>query len=552
MATPFEEGNPDSKLLILGQAPSYMETRHKRPLVGPAGYVFGECMGTANISRRECYILNVWEMEVITDDYRGTIHSKRGGELLWTKKGFTEAGLDAASGAISRIVNSGANCILALGQQAFALCTGKSDRILKWRGSILPGDDRINGRKVVGTIHPSACLRGNYLWRYLIINDMKRVREERESPKIVLPERNIILTPSLADIREYMELCRDHGQFATDLEVINHQVSCFSLAPSVSEAMVVPLTNEYGDAWTEEEECEIWEMYNDIMSDPDVEKVNQNLIGFDAPFLLMQNHIHTQGTMRDNMIAQSVLYPEFNKGLDFQASVYTREPYFKDEGKMWKNEGGDFPTFWRYNGKDACVSLECWNVLAQELTQRAFWATYDRHETMAQVLMYMTIRGLRVDLETLNETNANIGIEINEKMDRLNEVAEYPFNPTSPKSCQDYFYGAKGLPAYKNKAGRPTTDDKAMSRIFRKTGLVEAKLVQEIRALKKLKGTYLEVEVDPDNRLRCSWNPRGTKFGRLSSSKTLMGRGMNLQNLHPKFKRFIVADEVRPDGFQFP
>jgi hypothetical protein len=49
------------------------------------------------------------------------------------------------------------------------------------------------------------------------------------------------------------------------------------------------------------------------------------------------------------------------------------------------------------------------------------------------------------------------------------------------------------------------------------------------------------VAFDADGRLRCSWNPRGTKFGRLSSSQTIFGTGMNLQNLSPKFKGFIVA-----------
>ena len=70
----------------------------------------------------------------------------------------------------------------------------------------------------------------------------------------------------------------------------------------------------------------------------------------------------------------------------------------------------------------------------------------------------------------------------------------------------------------------------------------EAKLVQELRALEKLHGTYLEVGIDKDDRIRSSWNPRGTKFGRFSSSKTIFGSGMNLQNLHPEFKEFLVSD----------
>jgi DNA polymerase-1 len=42
--------------------------------------------------------------------------------------------------------------------------------------------------------------------------------------------------------------------------------------------------------------------------------------------------------------------------------------------------------------------------------------------------------------------------------------------------------------------------------------------------------------------MRGSYNPRGTKFGRLSSSKTIFGTGTNFQNLPQEFKKFLVAD----------
>ena len=59
-----------------------------------------------------------------------------------------------------------------------------------------------------------------------------------------------------------------------------------------------------------------------------------------------------------------MIYPEFAKGLDHICSIHTREPYYKDEGKMWKNEGGDWPQFWRYCAKDAAVAMEAWDKLS--------------------------------------------------------------------------------------------------------------------------------------------------------------------------------------------
>lgn len=41
----------------------------------------------------------------------------------------------------------------------------------------------------------------------------------------------------------------------------------------------------------------------------------------------------------------------------------------------------------------------------------------------------------------------------------------------------------------------------------------------------------VQTKLDPDDRMRCSYNPGGTETHRLSSSANVFGRGTNLQNL---------------------
>jgi DNA polymerase I-like protein with 3'-5' exonuclease and polymerase domains len=413
---------------------------------------------------------------------------------------------------------------------------------MKWRGSILQGLESVGSKKVVATVHPAATIHGVYLWRYLIINDMRRAAEERQNKFLDLPKRTIHIRPSLAQVLSYIRHCKEAGQFATDLEVVNHQISCFSLATSPDEALVVPFTCEGGDYWSESDEMLIWRAYSELMHDEAVTKINQNLIGFDIVFLMNRMKIHARGPMLDTMIGWSVLYPEFNKGLDLISSILTREPYWKDEGKMWKDEGGDFPQFWNYNGKDSAVAYEDWIAIAKELDENDMWETYWKHARLAQPILFMSMYGVQIDKEALEKTKVEIKERLGELESKLREVADYEFNPGSTQQCAKYFYDHKGLKPYKNKTGGITTDDKAMSRIYRRTNWPEAKLVQEIRGLRKLEGTYLEVAYDADGRLRCSWNPRGTKFGRLSSGQTILGTGMNMQNIDPRFKGFIVAD----------
>lgn len=206
----------------------------------------------------------------------------------------------------------------------------------------------------------------------------------------------------------------------------------------------------------------------------------------------------------------------------------------------------DFQT---YGALDAACTLEIHNGFFHDLGQ--FRPAYDMTVQLFPVLMYMQTRGVKVNKANLDQTKLEIIAEQKEKQKELDELCGRPLNVDSPKQCQTYFYDTLGIKPYLNKQGKPTVDDLALQRLVRgvagRPGLRQAKLVQEIRGLGKLYGTYLNMEFDADGRMRGSYNPRGTKFGRLSSSKTIFGTGMNFQNLPDEFKKFLVAD----DGYCF-
>jgi uracil-DNA glycosylase len=541
MPTPAEDGSPDAKICVIGEAPSFMEIKLGRPLVGPSGDVFKELLNTAGLARTDCYILNVWPWQV-TKDRLGNIYSPYN-EKLWDRnKGFTEQGDLEALPTIQKVRNCSANCVLAMGNPAFDALASGHKPIGKWRGS--PMYSKRVGKKFIPTFHPAATLHGVYVWRYLILWDMGKLLHELDSAELTLPDRNLIVGPTWDEVVEYFQLCTRAKRVCTDLEVMNGHVSCFSLSYRKDEALTVPLWNEANEHyWSEEKEIEIWLMYARLMGNKEVTKINHNMIGFDAVFLLDKCNIYMEGPIGDTMIAQSILYPDFRMGLDITASIHTRQPYWKDDGKIWKpNHNISWEQFQRYCGLDGACTLEVWEILEEELKE-GYEATYDMTIGLKDALAYMTIRGLKIDRVGLEKAKVAIEKKLTEKFEELRTVADWEFNPLSPKQCAEYLYEHCKNEPYKNAQGGVSTDDKSLSRLVRKgvKGSKEAKVVQEIRALNKLKSTYLEVELDGDDRLRCSWNPRGTVFGRLSSSQTIAGTGMNLQNLHPEFKSFIVA-----------
>lgn len=201
-----------------------------------------------------------------------------------------------------------------------------------------------------------------------------------------------------------------------------------------------------------------------------------------------------------------------------------------------------FQNWAQYNNIDSAVTFGVFNAIKDECIETDYKSTYEWTIKLYPVLVYMMTRGIKADQEAIKETDKYVAEQIEIKEAELNKLAGCSLNAGSYPQCVAYFYGTLGFPPYTKVGGGITTDDKAMARLARK-GVKEAKLVQEIRGFRKLKGTYLETTIDPDGRLRCSYNPRGTKNGRLSSSETIFGTGTNMQNLHPEYKKFLIPDD---------
>lgn len=202
--------------------------------------------------------------------------------------------------------------------------------------------------------------------------------------------------------------------------------------------------------------------------------------------------------------------------------------------------------FFRYSALDSACMMEIYQKFWPTIAN-GYQATYDMTMNLMPVLAFMQTKGIAVDHTKLEETRREVLQRAAEREADLHTLCGFPLNVNSGKQVAEYFYLTLGLPPIlKPKTKAITTDDLAMQRLVRGTakhpGRPEAKLIQEIRGLKKLYSTYLSIEFDADNRMRGAYNPRGTMYGRLSSSKTIFGTGMNMQNLPPDFKKFLVAD----------
>lgn len=82
------------------------------------------------------------------------------------------------------------------------------------------------------------------------------------------------------------------------------------------------------------------------------------------------------------------------------------------------------------------------------------------------------------------------------------------------------------------KTGEPTSGKEAMMQ-YKMLYPEFSGLINRLRMAGSVDNTLhvLRVPLDPDDRMRCSYNPGGADTHRLSSSTNAFGRGTNLQNL---------------------
>src|SRR5215510_14719364 len=68
-------GNPNAKLFILGEAPSYEGTRAGKPFIGPSGRELDRLLADAGIRGSDCWISNVCKYMVPPNTDREKQHS---------------------------------------------------------------------------------------------------------------------------------------------------------------------------------------------------------------------------------------------------------------------------------------------------------------------------------------------------------------------------------------------------------------------------------------------------------------------------------------------
>ena len=528
----FVDGPQDAKILLIGEAWGEKEEEARLPFQGQSGKVLNDILGEVGLPRAQVAITNVIHERPPNNNFKTFYDSIKG------KTTTPSAKLLAAYERLRHeIIAISPNVIVPLGAEALKAVMGEAMSITHWRGSVLESPLG----KVLPTIHPAAILR-KWDYRPAVVNDFERIVKEGEFKDVRQTERELVIVRTAEEALREIEAASKAEWCSFDIEVESDQITCIGLSWELHRAVCIPFWfGASGSFYQEDKEAAIWSALRGLLESELPKKIAHNGV-YDLGVIQRTTGIRPRLHF-DTMLAFHTLYLELPKGLDFLVSLYTDHPYYK-----YQRRTGDMETYFIYNATDACLTFECARALREELAESGMEDFHHVYvSSLVDPVLHMESRGVLFDTEARNRTRRQYRYDISVLQARLEELVGHPLNTASNPQMVKWLYEELNQPKiYKRRANGTKTlsaDEEALDEIYKKTNNEAVKTVIDIRQKAKILSTYLEVKIDEDSHIRCSYNITGTETGRFSSSASSRGTGTNLQNIPPGVvKKLFIAE----------
>jgi len=561
------------KIAVIGSEPTNDDLKTGTPLSTTSGsFVFDTLRRIRNLNRADAYV-NL----ATTVQLKGTVKKPR----------HAPETIAQVAQLTHDIEQHNPNIILLLGQLALSIAHEDDNHpVGDWRGSLFrPVSGPFAGRKCLATFSPMDVFISwdNYpLFRH----DLQRFCAEVDTSELNLPQRDfdIYVSPDTAIV--YLSAITDiRRPVAMDIEGGCKGMSCVSFATSPTTAFIVP----FGSYSTPDKVRVLRALYKFCVSS--TPKVLQNQL-YDNFVLSWTYRMPIRNVVWDTMLSGWEIYPELPKGLGTQVSIWTREPYYKVDRKIAlkmtkkvsakktddEDDGDDELGYvsgplnmherdilHRYCCKDSACTLEIAHrhseyMLRGEQSARAHFR-FNMH--MLSPLLYMQLRGMRYDRQQAQLLTTEYGNEILRLQTEIDTCVQDTWrkhgsrgdapksvNVDSPKQLAELLYERLGYPKQHPKKGRETdttrvtTNVDALLELRKRYNGPSDSILEHILQYRKL--TKLQqaanLAVDPDGRIRCSFNLVGTETGRLGCRKSATGSGANLTTITKALRKLYVAD----------
>lgn len=552
-------GPEQAKIMIVGEFGHEQDILRGAPFIGGAGYELTKMLSEAGIFRESCFLTLVVRdrapggrtegLVAESKKYVTSRHVHHNGK--WVLPQVME-GLELLRAEIERVKP---NVVVAMGNLALWALTGEWG-VTNWRSSVMEST-LVPGQKVIPTLNPSMVLI-NWPSRPMVVHDLKRAKRQSAFPEIIRTDYSFVIRPNyekaLSTLRWLDEQCHNAAldgkpmKIGCDIETRAGHIACIAFAWSKTEAICIPLmcvSNPEG-YWTVDEEANlVWLMCQILMK---AHIIGQNW-NYDATYIHHFWH-HLAPLVTDTMIQQHSCFSNLEKGLAYLSSMYCEDHlYWKDDRTNWtegpKGEGED--QYWIYNCTDAVRTLAINEVLDSVVVALGVQEVNKFQQHLRYLALKCMNQGFLVHQENKRAFSFQMLEEVAQRNAFIEHVVGHPLNIQSPLQMQQFFYGEMAMtPIVDKKSGSKTTNDQALQLIAQREPILApmCRKIAELRTLKVLHSTFIEAGVDPDGRMRTSFNVAGTDTYRFASKKNPFGGGCNFEN--------VTKGGESEDGMEIP
>jgi DNA polymerase-1 len=563
-------GNPQAKVMLVGEAPGKAEILQEQPFMGEAGDLLSKVLIEAGLKRSDVYSTNSIKCRPPLNRVPKPLEQK-------ACNPYVDFEIRQVKPAV----------IGLLGATALKAVTGL-DGISKLRGKPIWSDKYQCW--CIPTWHPAFILRNG------------KIGEEADQFK-----RDIAYIKKVADTG-------DTGQLKTEYTVIDSKELFTGMMLTLNASTIASVDTEtHGDyligkiltvqfsvkpgtgfvipfyktgleyteptdkIWNAEDEQYIWTELKNYLENVEKKKCGQN-IKYDYQFFKLYG-IRLRGVVFDTMLGHYLL----NENAKGQHDLGTLALKYTDMGEYsleFYQTLGIEPSdvgqatmikappeaLYKYGCKDADATLRLYCVLAPKVTQFGLMPLLQKVMVpMSLVLADMELTGVLVDLDYYknlakqyeeNIAKAEIELKTYPDVQWLERHQQKPVNFNSSDQMRVLFYELLKLPIYKytstkgrkNKTNnKPSTDKESLEHLAEDHPLPG--LLLKHRKLAKFYSTYVKPMPDlvkSDGRLHTSYQQHVTVTGRLSSSNP------NLQNIPKKgdMAKEIRAGIIAPPGYK--
>lgn len=572
-------GPRDARIVLVGESWGAAEADQRLPFVGESGKELTRILADAGISRSQVFLTNCFGAQPPGNEAwrffnpRGDVRWKGLNPTPWIKSELNRLYHQLRELRPTIVIAAGNYALWALTESLVSFSsesTGDGATVLvptgimSWRGSMLVS--RIPEieleLKILPILHPAAILRAWYQ-RAVTVHDLStRIPLALSGDWRPTPPPNVIHMPTFSEADGVLGNWLIHAasgnvlRLSHDIETARGSITCMAFADGPyaagSTALVIPLvrpqkSGDFTSFWTPQEEFSLTKLMRQLVSYPNVRIEGQNY-NYDTQWIERDWGIRPNLDF-DTMLAHHLLWPGTPKGLDYISSLYNKYYwYWKDDNKEWELKLGGWEDHLRYNAEDALRTFECATELRAQIIAQGFTDLWAWEKAKNNLALEMMRRGIAID----RRKRAEMSFQLQHERERINSwlakiipqglLTESPYAPknstkswwSSPKQQKDLFFRILGFPSKRSrKTGQETLDAEALEKL--KKDVPWAARVWDALELQRsigvFKSTFIEAELEPDGRMKCSFNTAGTETFRWSSSTNAFWRGTNLQNI---------------------